>query len=416
MKKPFRYLGILMILTLTIFSGCEKEPQFDPEEVLVTIDATGWANGGYDLYLIVENQLSAAKYYTIVPGEKLTVKRGSSIKGEKVTAHFVSLMTGITDIWKITSYYDLPLGLEIPLTTAVTNAQEAKSGSNAGIANITFSDVPAFDIVTRSAKIPTHSHTLNTLEVPCAATGGNTFPHNSKFYVSLIKDGLAGYKLITIPEVSDFVISLADINTSMTKYSIPKDPGTQPSITVSGGGNQIFNLQTDLFGGNDIDVFVPSGLSEMSNFTTTFRKNEGEFDYVSIYGNQTNVPSSYNFLDNAFSFTKSPGLMPEVTVNETLGDMLYLNIYDETINQWMVFAPDGKSLYVPEFPADIIDKFADGFSLAGLLTDYRVIYVNLSDDDRIDNYSESLKYRFSIADLPLTPYKLRTTTSKIWGN
>lgn len=413
MKKSFRYLGVFLILTLTIFLGCEKEPEFDPEEVLVTIDATGWANGGYDLYLIVENQLSAAKYYTIVPGEKLTVKRGSSIKGESITAHFVSIHEFFP--WKISSYYEMPPGLEIPLNTSVTNAPE---GTNlmGGTANITFSDVPDFDIVTRSAHIPTHSHTLNTLEVPCAAAGGNTFPHNSKFYVSLINDGLAGYKLITIPEVSDFVISLADMNTSMTKYSIPKDPVKQPSISVTSGGNQIFNLSTDLFAGDNIDVFVPSDLGEMSTYTTTFRTFEGTVDYMSTYVNQPNVPAVYDFLDDGFSVTKSPGSMPEITTSGESGDLLYMNIYDENNFQWMVFSPDGDALYVPQFPTEILDMFPAGFTLAGLLTDFSIIYVNISDDDRIDNYTESLKYRLNISDLPLTPSKLRIATTKIWGN
>ncbi len=190
------------------------------------------------------------------------------------------------------------------------------------VENLVFTDIPPFDIVTRSANNQRHCHTQNTFQVPCAQPGYDGYFSGTCFYVCLQQGGEAGYKLVDIPDESlaEYEISLGGLNDDMSCYVISKDPLDQTDIDImahgSEGSIEIFALHDQaVFPDNDVEVFVPEGLPQMSSFTTTYNRiPSAERIQASIYRNGT-VITDNSFLNSGLMVNHIQGSMPAISHN-----------------------------------------------------------------------------------------------------
>jgi len=409
---------IVFFLLVLCFSGCSKNDwEFDPDEVLVTVNTDGWSTSGAKVSLIIENRKSTAISASLVQGEKCVLKRGENVAGDKINLHILSVTKDGQDqltSWSILSYYDIGPGKEFKIAD-ILNADVARKGMNQTIRNVSFSDVPEFDIVTRSANNQGHCHTLNKLTVPCAYPGYDSFLSGNYFYVCLYKNGSAGYKLIKIPEttLTDYVISLSGLNTNMTKFLIPKNPDYKQSVRVEAfsdeGSIDIFNLSSadeTIFTGNDIEVFVPVGLPQMTSFATTYFKINSTRRQTGYHSGSA-VLTDNSYLDAELSLTAVSGKLPEVSHVGAEFDLLFSSVsFEDYRGSWELYYPDGKSIYVPDFPDDVLLSVSPDFQISSQVAKVDFIDVTAVDDSRLTCYEDAVEYYLNVRIFPDNNYSV----------
>jgi len=411
MKEIWLQNLLKVFLIIIITASCNKDKiNYDPNEVIVTINASNLGEG-FRTFFVVENKKSNAISTELVEGEN-SILRGDEILGDLVNFHFVYIDNDIDDFWRIKSYYDISIGKEINLPDMYgAGKSDVEVSKSKGVVNISFADIPDFDIATRSAHYPGHCHTNCNLEVPCANIGGNTYSVGDNFYVCLQKGKDAGYIIVSVPEVDEYVISLGELNYDMTKYSILKNPNQEQHIKVGAYGSdgliEIFNLRSpevSLFPGDSIDVFVPNGLPQMKNFSTlVYNTSDDYFLYSYYFSNQ--VTTKHSFLDVGLSLSHTSGEFPLVSAASDKYDILELLIQVDH-NFWTIYASDGQSLYTPEFPDEVLQAISDDFQLLQLLSANSSIVVEAIDDSRFNNYDDALEYYLKIRDFEEENYSI----------
>jgi hypothetical protein len=402
----------LAILTIALAFSCKKEdntPQYNPDDVVVTLKVS---TQFYEkAYLVLENANTSPVYQEIVKGETHLIKRGDSIMGETINLHFVFIDVWAEGIGEISSYFEVPLGKEIQIASGTGNhpkVTQNQTDEKIADVNISFSDVPEFDIATRSAWYPLHCHTFSTLEIPCP----NTYPPGNNFYVCLQKGDKASYKLVNIPEGSDYVISLNDLNDDMTKYSIPKNPAYMKSIKVkaygSGGLLGIFsNYPEDesLFQGNTIDIFTPNGIPEMTTFSTIISVYEEQYKTRrSIYSPRNYVVTDYTLLDVDISINCNPGQLPSFSTSgsEYHYISVVLDLEDYSFCKWRIIAPRPSSIYAPELPLEVLDAMPT--HLANFFSNSFFVNVTAVYDTRYENYNNAIDHILNIISMDEEEY------------
>lgn len=391
---------LLIVAVIALTPGCDENDNdvvYDPEEVLVTVDASECGNlFSHQIFMVTENKESTPISIEIIEGETIVIKRGKEIKGDLVNLHFFFFSNITQESWNIISYYEIPPGKKINFQGFYTSLTGTKStsSSGSGLANISFSDIPDFDVATRTYMLSSHSHTYYSLEYPCS----HSFETGTSFYVCLQKGSSAGYKLLTVPEVSDFTVSLAGLNTAMTKYSFQKDPGYPKFISVKAYGSEgcieIFNLDyTDesIFSGDFVDVFVPQGLPQMDNFRTEICTYKNESSHCSRYYDST-IVTDYSFLNADPSLSHVAGQMPVVNTEVEDFDAIQIQIVFNSHNDWTIYGPPGLELTKPEFPAYLLNKISENIKISDMLSDVYLIDADAMDDSRIAGYNEAIEY------------------------
>jgi hypothetical protein len=402
MKKFFVLFSIAFALTLVTSCKEDDPTKYDPEEVVVTINTNNWGTHFFEtIYFVVENLESESVFLQLAIGETYVIKRANIIKGDLVNLHFVYTNSVFDDDeWRISSYYDIPLGKEIELEgNNFPKEGEVEQSEGKSTVGISFSEIADFEVVTRSAMNQGHSHTLNTLEVPCAPSG-NTFPSGEKFYVCLHNGQEASYKLEAIPDVSSHIISLGGLNSSMTKYSVTKNPEYAVSIKVKAYGSsgiiEIFNLRnTDesIFTGNTIDVYTPNGIPEMTSFSTTVSTTIDNSFRHSYYSPSSQVVTDYSFLEVGLTFNHPLGVFPVVSTSTNQYDYIVLTFTNNVWNYWNIFIPSGTSLYYPNFPAEVLQALPESF------TNFNFSRAMAIDDTRFGNYMEAIDHLLKISEV-----------------
>lgn len=416
--KTFRLLASLIVLvSIVATSGCKKEKvEYDPNEAIITINAIDYSSGSFTVFVVFENTLSSSSYIEIVDGENL-ILRGNSIKGDIINFHFVYIFSGFDNsLGEIISYYEIPIGMEINLPGYASSKSVANESEPKGQTTISFSDIPAFEVATRSALYPAHAHTSASLEVSCANIGGNTFNPGDDFYVCLQNGISAGYKLVSIPQVTDYTISLGELNSDMTKYSYLKSPTNNLDIAANAynieGENpiRIYSLDPpygDLFAGDSINLFVPNGLAQMKKFYTSFTNYDetGLYHSSKYYSNQ--ISKNYSFLNTGLITSHTFGEFPVVTTSNNNYDYIEIRFSFGPVS-WTIFAPDGNGLYTPEFPEEVKQVLSADYQLSEFLTKYTVLNVTVTDDSRIIGYEEAYRHHLGIQDYYQEYYNIRS--------
>jgi len=402
--------------------GCENRVEYDPEEILVTINTDNWLTGNQG-FVIVENRESVAIYSELTKGQQAVLRRGEQISGDRVNIHLLNILKDPFDevlSWTLYSYYGALPGKNVDLyyvfNPGTMTVQNLKL-----VGNITFTDVPAFDLVTRSANNPGHSHTLNTLQVPCAMPGHDTYHSGRYFYICLQQGDNAGYKLVPIPDESlaEYEISLSGLNNDMSGYVISKDPINQTDIDImahgSAGSIEIFALHDQtLFAGNSIKVFVPDNIPQMSSFSTTYVRNHTiDQMQTSLYRSGT-VTSDFSYLDAGLEINHISGSMPSISHNSDGFSHLYTAIdFNGNIGSWNIIHPDAGSLSLPEMPADVLNAVSPGFKLSDQLSAIMSIRVTAIEDSRFQDYDDAVDQILDPESFPEGNY-FRLTDRKLF--
>lgn len=400
----------IIIINLFLISGCTKDDntiEYDPEQIIVSIDARSLeADNSLLKYLVVENRISKPLFLEIKSGVRHTIKRGKDIIGNTINIHFIYFYdSNLIDLdhLEINSYLDIPIGKEITLDgNSLPKQSKDDPFPDKTMVDISFTDIPDFDVATRSAYIPLHCHTLPTLEVPCANIGGNTYPSGNNFFVCLQSGENASYKLVEIPEVSEYAISLGDLNNQMTKYSIPKNIEQNLQVGVKAHGSdgdiKIFSYSSSyepMFPSNSIDIFTPIGLTEMTSFSTTILGWVNGALRSNYYSPRDHVVTDYSFLEVGLSLSQSQGNFPEVSVSSNDYDMLRLEMsIMEKWCYWNLYSANPQSLYLPQFPDELISLLP--LSINDFLDQADRFEIEATQDSRFDGYIEAIDHHLKI--------------------
>jgi len=386
-----------ILLTLIIFIiaiGCElNKTEYDPEEVIFSINHA-IVEDHYTVFLVIENESSEMLAVELVSGKNI-LERGDKIVGDKINLHFV-----YTDefSWKINSYYQVAVGKNMDQLDMVGGG--SSDTYNNYRVNISFSDIPEFDVATRSAHYPLHCHTSDSLEVPCANIGGNTYYAGENFYVCLQTSSEAGYVLTKVPEVENYTISLGELNTDMTKYTVLNTTNYSMSVGVrafgSDGGIEIYNMGLPREKGVPVDVFVPNSLPQMKTFSTTidFFNEDNRIEWSSAYVSDV-IEINPSHLDVGLEITHSSGNLPLISTINNEFDYLCLDIRQES-NFWTIYSANGKDIYLPEFPDEMYHNNGGSLKIQEALTDFSYVNATAFQDSRFSNYEDAVDYYLKI--------------------
>ncbi len=416
MKRIYLLFTILALLFTMSCTKNDTNP-YDPEEVILTIHLPElfWDN----TFVIIENKETNPVYLELEARESYYIQRGDSIRGETFNLHF---FYHLFEDWAwASSYFAIAPGKEIHFTSEMGGYPKkdthSKSSESSTRVEISFSDIPDFDIATRTAVHPGHCHTLPTLEVPCANIGGNTPPVGSTFYVCLQHGDNAAYKMIELPNVSEYNISLAELNSNMKKYSFPKSPDYVDRISVYGygptenyfGGHQgrlgLFSLSNpSIFPGNTIDVFIPDDIPELTTFNTTLSKGLPEIRALKSvsYRNQPQVVTNYLLpkVDFSLSPDHTPGDFPQIThsSNDYSYVSLELTYTDDTLEErsWNMVAPDFDDFYAFTFPVELLEIMPDYDFYRNFFSYELLIRAQTHYDSRFKNYNDAVNHLLNI--------------------
>lgn len=398
--KQTTQIILFAIVSMILSGGCEKSEKYDPEEILATIDTDNW-QAGYQGFAIIENKKSVPVFSELTKGQECILKRGELISGDKVNLHLLEILRDPQNEvirWSLYSYMGIDPGIDVDLYSVFNPGMEVSTSPINRIGNVVFTDIPLFDIVTRSANNQRHCHTQNTLQVPCAQPGYDSYFSGTCFYICLQQGEEAGYKLVDMPEepLAEYEISLGELNYDMSCYIIPKDPLYQDNIDIlahgSKGSIEIFALHDQaVFPDNSVEVFVPDGLLQMSSFTTTYtRMHSTNKIQTSIYRSGT-VTTGHSFLDAGLTVNHVQGSMPSISHNTDGFTQLLTEIsFNDQIGDWKIVHPDAAGLYIPEFPDEVLQAISAGFSLSSQLSDVGIVRVTAIEDSRWNDYNDSV--------------------------
>ncbi len=433
MKKALFCFTALAVLFIISCSKEDTNPYYDPEEVVITIHLTEYFFE--NTFVVIENKETNPFFLKLEGRESYSIQRGDSIRGETVNLHFIYHKFG--DVGEVSSYFAIAPGKEIHMTTGTGNypkkCSNPEKSENNTLVDISFSDIPDFDIATRTAILTGHCHTLPTLEVPCANIGGNSIPVGYLFYVCLQQGDNAAYKLIEMPDVSEYTISLAELNSNMKKYSFPKNPDYKKRITVYGyedteenparysGRIGLFSLtDSSIFPGNTIDVFVPEDIPELTTFDTNLTGDSFEDQTIRSvsYKNQPHVVTNYHLPEVDFSLSPdhTPGDFPQISHSST--DYSYVTLQlastDNTLDErrWNMVAPGFDDIYAFTFPEKLLDIMPDNFYRNFFSYDLR-IRAETHYDSRLKDYNDAVNHLMNIEDLE-TPDEYKTMNVLRW--
>lgn len=399
--RLIRQLSFFAIVSMIFLWGCEKREKYDPEEVLVTIDTDSW-NPGYQGFAIIENKESVPVFSELTRGQECILRRGEKIIGDQVNLHLLKILKDPQNeviSWTLYSFFGINPGADVDLNSVLNPGMSVGTSPTKWVGNIVFTDIPPFDIVTRSANNQRHCHTQNTLQVPCAPPGFDSYFSGTCFYVCLQQGEEAGYKLVDIPDESlaEYEISLDGLNYDMSCYIITKDPLDQTDIDImahgSKGSIEIFALHDQaVFPENDVEIFVPEGLLQMSSFTTTYiRIPSTDRIQTSIYFSGT-VATGSSFLDAGITVNHVPGSMPSIShTTEGFTQLLTEISINDQIGEWKIVHPDVSSLYIPELPDEVLQAISTGFSLSNQLSNVGIVRVTAIEDSRWQDYNDSVE-------------------------
>ncbi|TVQ86832.1 MAG: hypothetical protein EA393_11315 [Bacteroidetes bacterium] len=412
---------LFTILALLFTMSCSKNDTnpYDPEEVILTIHLPEIFFD--NTFVIIENKETNPVYLELEGRESYYIQRGDSIRGETFNLHFFYHF--FEDVAQASSYFAIVPGKEIHITSGtgnfpMINSHSEKTENNTTV-EISFSDIPDFDVATRTAIYPGHCHTLSTLEVPCANIGGNTPPVGSTFYVCLQQGDNAAYKMIELPNVSEYTISLAELNSNMKKYSFPKNPDFLDRISVYGYGEIVnyyggytgrlglFSLSNpSIFPGNTIDVFIPDDIPGLTTFDTNLSKGLPEMQAIKSvsYRNQPQVVNNYLLPEVDFSLSPdhTPGDFPQIT--HSSNDYSYVTLklasIDNTLDErrWNMVAPGFDYFYAFTFPEKLLEIIPDNDFYRNFFSYDLHIRAETHYDSRFTNYNDAVNHLLNIED------------------
>ncbi|NQU87367.1 MAG: hypothetical protein HQ541_16560 [Mariniphaga sp.] len=389
MKKV---ITLIIIPLFIIVISCEKDdPQTLYEKVLIVETRSVNETESQRFFVLIENNESSPVFKEIPNYSEYTFIRNGLIKGDKVNIHLISLNTfSDQHYFNINSYSSVPVGKTVLFGR--DNILNDKSASSR--VDLEFTNIPDFDIATRSAHLQIHCHTQTTfVDVPCEPIGGNTFPVNETFYACLQKGDVAGFKLQKITTTEDsYTISLDSLNNNMDYYELPKEVENHDLTKISVrafdpviGTIEIFNLSDiSIFPSAKIDFFVPAVNLSISNYIIDYTTLINNKFYKNVFSTET-IISTPTLIDAELQSGSEINHQLDFTVSGNL-DFLTVRLNNLGSN-WLMHGIDPGEMYIPEFPEDLIAITGE----PGFLEDVETASIQLYDYSELNGYNNALE-------------------------
>ncbi len=362
---------ISLIVVLQIFvTSCNKTKQYNPADLLLNLYVDVDLRPEAKYILILENPESIPQKIELSGSFYQEILRGEDIISGAVNLHFILINESKNGELSINSFYDVPFGKTIRITdNNLKNAEATKSSID-----LSFTNIPNFDIISRTAKTQDQAFTLNSFETPIttSAMGGETFEQIQLFYACFQSGADASYKLERMPDQDNYTVDFASLNTNMVKYTFNKtiSEATIKHASVEAWDNsilygkpvEIFNLNDfSLFPSTSFDVFTPTFERYFSYYIQDFEYEKNNQTFTNwFYSNS--IQEEINLLDAGLAISSQPGQIP--IIESTSTEYSVAEILFETDNfEWMIHSPKTDNIYLPEIPLEVFDDIttADNF-------------------------------------------------------
>lgn len=401
MKNIIRYS--LLLFLLISYTSCNKiiNPELDPNDpnylafnLLVDINLRPEAK----YYLVIENELTQPIYFQMSSYFGYAITRGTWLIGNKFNLHFIKMDEFVEGTTEIKSFFEVPIGIKIDIRD--DNYKTANASKS--IINLNFTNIPDFDIVTRTAKNQEQSFTQNTFSTPVTTPelGGETFEIAQLFYACFQKGNTASYKIERMPTInSDYTIDFSDLNADMTNYTFAKDIAGASivhadvdgyaNISMNSAPIKIFNLDNfNIFPNSTFEIFVPNNLASIRFFIQNyiFKKSETKYSNWSF---SYELSNSQDLIDMGLSTTSRIGQLPLIKTASDNYDEVQLVIESENF-KWTMHAPKPSSFYIPSIPLEVYSNLPDGMNLLELYSIQEKGTVKLIDYSDLEGYFETI--------------------------
>lgn len=398
--------GLLFLLSLV---SCNPKLKNDPEDTLFILNVDISLRPEAKFYLVYENAESVVQSFQMSNFYIILKKRGDLVKGNTINLHFVLLNELEDNQVEIKSFYEVPLGKEIIITD--DNLKNATALSST--VNLSFSNMPSFDIVSRTALNSGNAFTLNTFETPVttAAAGGETFAATELFYACFQTGSTAAYKLERIPAQTSYTVNFGTLNSNVLKYSLPKivdgvnmvhaDVQAYDNPSLYGKYVELYNLNDfSLFPSTTFDVFIPSGERQLGYFVQNYRFETTAGTRYSSWNYSTSIDENIALLNGNLQVSEQTGAFPTITSSPEAYDIAQINFSDHNFS-WTLYGPNTSGFYFPEIPAGILSEFSTASSFAQQMLEIDGGDIILTDYSHLQKYEDVLDIYFQQSDQSL---------------
>ena len=391
-----------LFLMLTTISSCKKidrtidpsDPEYSVMNLLVDINLRPEAK----YFLLLENPESTPIIFTLSNYFGYGLTRGTTIKGNTINMHFI-LIDELTDnTVDIKSFFEVPVGRDILITNS--NFKQAKA-QNATV-NLSFVNIPNFDIISRTAKYPEQGFTQTSFETPATTPelGGETYENFKLFYACFQTGGAASYKLDRIPlGTSNYTINFSNLNSNVVKHTYPKtiNEATVTHADVQAWNNpffhldhtEIFNLDNfDIFPSSSFDIFTPTFEIEFLYFIQNFTYKSASHIYNS-WSFSSEFKNEINFINGGLKTTSRVGQLPVIEALSDAYDVAEI-VFENDGFSWTLYSPNTISFYIPEIPQEISNSFPEAKSFQQIILNQEGGLVKLIDYSTFKSYEEVL--------------------------
>lgn len=393
---------VSLLIVLQIFVGsCNKTKQYNPDDLLFNLNVDINLGPEAKYILILENTQSIPQSLTLSSSFQEEIKRGEDIIGAAINLHFVLINESAIGDLSIKSFYDVPFGKSIRITDDNLKQSEGTSST----LNLSFANIPPFDIVSRTAKTQDQAFTLNTIETPVttSALGGETFETIEMFYACFQNGAEASYKLERMPDQADYTIDFTNLNSNMVKHTYDKiiDEANIVHASVQAWDNAIlygkpvgiFDLEDfSIFPSTTFDVFIPSIERYFSFYVQDFQFEKNNQTFTNWFYSNT-IYDEINLLDAGLKVTAESGQMPVI---ESLSDEYSIAeiTFEAEGFKWTLHSQKTDNIYFPEIPAELFADFPDANNLIQVFLSLKGGKVKLIDYYPYANYEDALGIYF----------------------
>ena len=393
-------LSLLIVLQIFVVA-CNKSKLYNPDDLLFNLYVDVNLRPEAKYILILENTQSIPQSLSLSSSFYEEIKRGEDIIGGAVNLHFVLINEFASGDLSIKSFYDVPFGKTIRITD--DNLKQTESTNST--LNLSFANIPPFDIISRTAKSQNEAFTLNTFETPIttAALGGETFETIEMFYACFQNGDEASYKLEWMPDQADYTIDFTNLNSNMLKHTYAKimDEADIVHASVQAWDNAIldgkpvgiFDLEDfSIFPTSTFDVFIPTFERYFSYYVQDFQFEKNNQTFTNWFYSST-MFDEINLLDAGLKVTTELGQMPVI---ESLSDEYSIaEITFETEGfKWTLHSQKTDNIYFPEIPSELFSDFPDASNLIQVFLSLEKGKVKLIDYYPYTNYDEVLGIYF----------------------
>lgn len=410
LKIKFLYSLLFLFMATVLFSSCRKDEndfKESPDDIILIINAEIDLRPGLRCYLVIENSESQARYQTVSHQLSSILQRKKQFVGNTINFHtiFVDELDG--NSVDMQSYFDIPIGREIIINNDYLKENKIVNSN----VNLSFANIPDFDLVSRTAKYPEQGYTLTSFETPAttAALGGETYVGGNFFYSCFQSGSTASYILDFIPNnTNNYTINFDNLSPNVIKYTFPKNINDKYIVHADFiaynnplllAGVQIFNLDDfSIYPTSTFDIFAPSNKRELGYYSQYFIYQDSEF----IYSNWAYERDIINmtFLEAGLKTTSQIGQLPIIEFTTDLFDEIEIEITSDNFS-WSLHGPEISSFYIPNLPVEVSTNFPESNTLEQLFLNQEGGVVKLIDYTPLVGYEEILDLNLGITKLEI---------------